>query len=97
MLLKDPEIVILDEATAHLDGPARADILSVLETALAGRTVVTIAHDLISVAHADRIFVLNAGSLTESGTHAELMAARGLYRRLFELQGVTRDSAAEPQ
>ena len=97
MLLKDPEIVILDEATAHLDGPARADILSVLETALAGRTVVTIAHDLISVAHADRIFVLSAGSLAESGTHAELMAARGLYRRLFELQGVTRDSAAEPQ
>jgi subfamily B ATP-binding cassette protein MsbA len=93
MLLKDPEIVVLDEATAHLDGPARTEILSVLSTALAGRTVVTIAHDLASVAPADRIFVMNAGGLAESGTHAELMAARGLYRRLFELQSAARDSA----
>jgi subfamily B ATP-binding cassette protein MsbA len=96
MLLKDPEIVVLDEATAHLDGPARSDILAVLETALAGRTVVTIAHDLASVAPADRIFVMNAGALTESGTHAELMSAKGLYRRLFELQNVARDSAEAP-
>ncbi len=96
MLLKDPEIVVLDEATAHLDGPARAEILAVLETALAGRTVVTIAHDLASVAPADRIHVLNGGALAESGTHAELMAARGLYRRLFELQSVARDSAEAP-
>ncbi len=92
MLLKDPEIVVLDEATAHLDGPARAEILSVLDTALAGRTVVTIAHDLASVAPAHHIYVLNGGSLAESGTHAELMAAKGLYRRLFELQSVARDS-----
>lgn len=92
MLLKDPEIVVLDEATAHLDGPARAEILKVLDTALTGRTVVTIAHDLASVAPADRIYVLNAGGLAESGTHAELMAAEGLYRRLFELQSVARDS-----
>jgi len=93
MLLKDPEIVVLDEATAHLDGPARAEILKVLDTALAGRTVVTIAHDLASVAPADQIYVLNAGALAESGTHAELMAGKGLYRRLFELQSVARDSA----
>ncbi|MEK7232586.1 MAG: ABC transporter ATP-binding protein [Elusimicrobiota bacterium] len=96
MLLKDPEIVVLDEATAHLDGPARTEILSVLASALAGRTVVTIAHDLASVAPADRIFVMNSGSLVESGTHMELMAARGLYRRLFELQNATRDSAEAP-
>lgn len=96
MLLKDPEIVVLDEATAHLDGPARTEILSVLETALAGRTVVTIAHDLASVAPADKIFVLNAGALAESGTHSELMSARGLYRRLFELQSVARDSTETP-
>lgn len=93
MLLKDPEIVVLDEATAHLDGPARAEILAVLETALTGKTVVTIAHDLASVAPADKIFVLNGGGLAESGTHNELMAANGLYRRLFELQSVARDSA----
>lgn len=96
MLLKDPEIVVLDEATAHLDGPARTDILAVLNRALAGRTVVTIAHDLASVAPADRIYVLNGGSLAEFGTHTELMASRGLYRRLFELQSVARDSAEAP-
>lgn len=96
MLIKEPEIVVLDEATAHLDGPARTEILSVLAAALAGKTVVTIAHDLASVAPADKIFVLNAGSLAESGTHAELMAARGLYRRLFELQSAARDSAEAP-
>lgn len=96
MLLKDPEIVVLDEATAHLDGSAREDILKVLETALAGRTVVTIAHDLASVAPARHIYVLNGGSLAESGTHAELMSAKGLYRRLFELQSVARDSAEAP-
>jgi subfamily B ATP-binding cassette protein MsbA len=96
MLLKDPEIAVLDEATAHLDGAAREEILSVLGTALAGRTVVTIAHDLASVAPSDKIFVLNAGALAESGTHAELMSSRGLYRRLFELQSVARDSAEAP-
>lgn len=96
MLLKDPEIVVLDEATAHLDGASREEVLSVLGTALAGRTVVTIAHDLASVAPADKIFVLNNGGLAESGTHAELMANRGLYRRLFELQSVARDSAEAP-
>jgi subfamily B ATP-binding cassette protein MsbA len=96
MLLKDPEIVVLDEATAHLDGTAREEILSVLGTALAGRTVVTIAHDLASVAPSDKIFVLNAGGLAESGTHGELMSSRGLYRRLFELQSVARDSAEAP-
>ncbi|MBI2788137.1 MAG: ABC transporter ATP-binding protein [Elusimicrobia bacterium] len=96
MLLKDPEIVVLDEATAHLDGSSREEVLAVLGTALAGRTVVTIAHDLASVAPADKIFVLNNGGLAESGTHAELMAGRGLYRRLFELQSVARDSAEAP-
>lgn len=96
MLLKDPEIVVLDEAAAHLDGASREEVLSVLGTALAGRTVVTIAHDLASVAPADKIFVLNNGGLAESGTHAELMANRGLYRRLFELQSVARDSAEAP-
>jgi subfamily B ATP-binding cassette protein MsbA len=91
MMVKDPEIVVLDEATAHLDGPARTEVLSALENALAGRTVVTIAHDLASISSADRIFVLSGGALAESGTHKELMANRGLYRRLFELQSVARD------
>ena len=93
VLLKDPDLVILDEATAHLDAPAEREVLAALETALAGRTVVTIAHDLGPVAPADRIHVLNAGALAESGTHAELMRAGGLYRRLFDLQSASRGSA----
>ena len=101
MLIKDPDIVVLDEAAAHLDGPAEREVLSVLETALSGRTVVTIAHDLASVLGADRIFVLSAGALAESGTHDELMAAHGLYHRLFKLQrasraGSTAQSAEAP-
>ncbi len=93
MLLKDPDIVVLDEATAHLDGSAREEVLAALDKALAGRTVVTIAHDLASVAPAHRIYVLNGGSLAESGTHTDLMESKGLYRRLFELQSAARDSA----
>ena len=92
MLLKEPDVIVLDEATAHLDRPAEREVRAALETALSGRTVVTIAHDLASVALADRIFVLNAGTLAESGTHSQLMAVRGLYHRLFELQSVARDA-----
>lgn len=86
VLLKDPELVVLDEATAHLDGPAEREVLAALETVLAGRTVVTVSHRLASVSRADRIHVLSAGRVAESGSHAELMAADGLYRRLFDLQ-----------
>ena len=90
VLLKDPELVVLDEATAHLDGPAEKEVRTVLETVLAGRTVVTISHELRAVARADRIAVLNAGAVVEIGTHAELLAARGLYGRLFELEDAAR-------
>lgn len=94
VLIKDPDFVVLDEATAHLDGPAEREIEAALEAALAGRTVISVAHRLASARKADRIFTLSAGALVEAGTHAELMSARGLYRRLFELQGV---EAAAPE
>ena len=94
VLLKDPELVVLDEATAHLDGPAKKEVLASLETVLAGRTVVTISHELSAVVGADRIAVLSAGAVAELGAHAELMAARGLYRRLFELEDAARPAEA---
>jgi subfamily B ATP-binding cassette protein MsbA len=94
VLLKDPELVVLDEATAHLDGPAEKEVLASLETVLAGRTVVTISHELSAVVGADRIAVLSAGAVVELGTHDELMAARGLYRRLFELEDAARPAEA---
>lgn len=90
VLLKDPELVILDEATAHLDGPAEREVLAALETVLKGRTVVTVSHRLAPVMGADRIFVLSEGRVAEAGTHAQLMAAGGLYRRLFDLQNAAR-------
>jgi subfamily B ATP-binding cassette protein MsbA len=86
VLLRDPELVVLDEATAHLDGPAEKEVLAALERVLPGRTVVTIAHQLRPVIQADRIAVMNAGKAVETGTHEELMSAGGLYRRLFDLE-----------
>jgi ABC-type multidrug transport system fused ATPase/permease subunit len=96
VLLKDPELVVLDEATAHLDGPAAREVSAALEAVLAGRTVVTISHELRAVAGADRIVVLSSGAVAESGSHEELMAARGLYRRLFELEDASRPAAGAP-
>ena len=95
VLLRDPELVVLDEATAHLDGPAEKEVLAALEKVLAGRTVVTIAHQLRPVIQADRIAVLSGGAVVEEGTHAALMSARGLYRRLFDLEDAARP-APEP-
>jgi subfamily B ATP-binding cassette protein MsbA len=90
VVLRDPELVVLDEATAHLDGEAEREVRAALERALAGRTVVVIAHELRAVADADRIAVMNAGRVAEVGNHAELFAARGLYRRLFDLEAAAR-------
>lgn len=96
VLLKDPELVVLDEATAHLDGAAEKEVLAALETVLKGRTVVTISHELRAVVNADMIAVLSAGAVAEKGAHAELMAARGLYRRLFELEDAARPATEAP-
>jgi len=93
VLLRDPELVVLDEATAHLDGPAEKEVLAALKAVLAGRTVVTVAHELRSVVDADRIAVMAGGAVVESGAHAELMAAGGLYRRLFDLEDAARPAA----
>jgi ATP-binding cassette subfamily B protein len=86
LLLKAPRIVVLDEATAHLDSESEAAVQRALDAALEGRTSLVIAHRLSTVRHADRIVVLNDGRVVEQGTHAELIAAGGLYRDLYRTQ-----------
>ncbi len=83
MLLKDPAIVILDEATSHLDSENEAAIQAALATALAGRTSFVIAHRLSTITSADRIVVLDDGRLVEQGRHEDLLAAGGLYAKLY--------------
>ena len=86
LLLKAPEVVILDEATAHLDSESEAAVQRALQTALAGRTSLVIAHRLSTIRDADQILVIDAGRVTERGTHAELLAAGGLYAELYHTQ-----------
>ncbi|MGI8586934.1 MAG: ABC transporter ATP-binding protein [Chloroflexia bacterium] len=82
-LLRDPRILILDEATSSLDNESEALIKYALERLMQSRTVVIIAHRLTTVEKADRIVVMNAGRIVEQGTHSELLAREGLYHRLY--------------
>jgi ATP-binding cassette subfamily B protein len=86
VFLKSPRIVILDEATAHLDAENEAQVQKALNLALANKTAIVVAHRLSTVLQADKIVVLNQGKIIESGTHQELMSHEGLYRELFETQ-----------
>ena len=86
MLLKDPGVVVLDEATAHLDAASEAAVQSALAGALAGRTSIVIAHRLATVRAADEIAVIDGGRVVERGTHDELVATGGLYARLSRTQ-----------
>lgn len=93
LLLKKPQIVILDEATAHLDSENEALVQEALKSALAGRTSIVIAHRLSTIVHADQILVLEDGVIIESGKHEELVALGGLYFDLYQRQslGFTED------
>ena len=93
-ILRDPPLLILDEATSSLDTESEQLIQAALDRLLAGRTVFVIAHRLSTISGADTILALEDGRLVESGTHAELYAADGLYRRLCDLQFSTPDQAA---
>jgi ATP-binding cassette subfamily B protein len=86
VLLKDPRILILDEATSHLDATNEALIQEALERVMDGRTSLVIAHRLSTILAADEIFVVDEGKVVESGTHDELRASGGLYAELYETQ-----------
>ena len=86
VLLKDPAIVILDEATAHLDSETELLIQQALAEALSGRTSIVIAHRLSTVQAADQILVIEAGRIVERGSHADLLSGGGLYEELYETQ-----------
>ncbi|MFC9764979.1 ABC transporter ATP-binding protein [Rhodococcus jostii] len=86
LLLAHPRVVILDEATAHLDSTSEAAVQEALGEALAGRTAVVIAHRLSTVRAADLILVVEAGRIVERGTHSELLAAGGRYEELYRTQ-----------
>ncbi|MDR2374232.1 MAG: ABC transporter ATP-binding protein/permease [Bifidobacteriaceae bacterium] len=86
LLLKAPAIVVLDEATAHLDSESEAAVQAALAEALRGRTSLVIAHRLSTVRGADQIVVLDRGRMVERGTHTELLAAGGLYSKLYAVQ-----------
>ena len=89
LLLKSPSVVILDEATAHLDSENEALVQAALQSALKGRTSIVIAHRLSTVRDADQILVLEKGQIIERGTHDELVARAGLYADLYNRQDLT--------
>ena len=86
LLLARPRVVILDEATAHLDSTSEAEVQAALSEALAGRTAIVIAHRLSTVRAADQILVVEDGSIVECGTLEELLAASGRYEQLSRTQ-----------
>ncbi|MEO3874994.1 ABC transporter ATP-binding protein [Nonomuraea sp. B12E4] len=86
LLLKSPSVVVLDEATAHLDSESEAAVQRALRTALAGRTSLVIAHRLATIREADQIIVVDGGRIVECGVHAELMELNGRYAELYRTQ-----------
>jgi len=99
LLLKNPAIVILDEATSHLDSESEVAIQRAFAQALEGRTAIVIAHRLSTVVDADRIVVVDGGRIVETGTHPELLARGGLYTELYRTQlgpSPGADRAGEP-
>jgi ATP-binding cassette subfamily B protein len=94
LLLKAPSVVVLDEATAHLDSESEAAVQAALKTALSGRTSLVIAHRLSTIREADQILVIDEGQVRERGTHEDLLAAGGLYAELYHTQFAGQEPAA---
>ncbi|MEV0642656.1 ABC transporter ATP-binding protein [Streptomyces sp. NPDC050619] len=99
LLLKAPPVVVLDEATAHLDSESEAAVQQALKTALKGRTSLVIAHRLATIRDADQILVIDEGRVQESGTHEELLEQGGLYAELYRTQfaGQSKNGSPAPR
>ena len=93
----DPRVLILDEATSSVDTETELLIRDALRVLMKGRTTIAIAHRLSTIQDMDKILVLHKGQLREAGTHQELLARRGIYYKLFELQYASASTAAEPR
>jgi ATP-binding cassette subfamily B protein len=91
VILKDPRILVLDEATSHLDSESEALIQDALKRVMAGRTSIVIAHRLSTILAADQILVIDRGKIVESGTHPELIAKDGIYAHLYRTQFAEKD------
>ena len=96
LLLKAPDVVVLDEATAHLDSESEAAVQAALKVALAGRTSLVIAHRLSTVRDADLILVVDGGRIVEQGTHNDLLGRGGLYAQLYQTQFRHQAEGPEP-
>jgi len=94
-LYRDPEVLVLDEATASLDSETEVTVQHAVAEALRGRTAIVIAHRLSTIRHADEILVMRRGEVAERGNHSALMALRGVYAKLHRLQFVTEIPAVE--
>jgi ATP-binding cassette subfamily B protein len=97
LLLKAPSVVVLDEATAHLDSESEAAVQAALRTALAGRTSLVIAHRLSTIREADQILVVDEGRIVERGRHDELLLEGGLYAELYRTQFARQESTETVQ
>ncbi len=94
-LLRNPRILILDEATASLDSKTEAKVQEALDTLMQGRTTLVIAHRFSTIQHADCIYVMDEGRIVESGTHLELLTRGGVYARLYQAQAFAKNGASD--
>ena len=87
-LYRDPDVLLLDEATSALDTESEQLVQQAVNRLMEGRTALVIAHRLSTIRNASKIIVLDAGSIVEEGTHEDLMASEGLYKRLVDMQNL---------